>query len=695
MKLVKPPAKHYWKDNCRVHRMRLRIIFVTSLVIAVLIAVNGPDVSGAQQMLETIPRAGGPPTRQIMVKFATQAAEAALADVADATLISELSQAAGEPLTYVRPMSGDAHVLALATKKPPVEVAAISQRLATLADVAYAAPDLIKGIDGPASTPEAAPNLIPNDPRYGEQWHYRYTPGTSEGLNLPLAWSIGTGSTDTVVAVIDTGILNHPDLAGRIVQGYDFIDDSFIANDGDGRDGDPLDPGDWVSGKECGLLMSYDSSWHGTHVAGTIGAASNNAVGVAGVNWQAKILPVRALGKCGGMTSDIVDAVRWSAGLPVAGAPANANPADVINLSLGGQGDCTPFEQEAFDDVIAAGATVVIAAGNDNGNAVGFSPGNCDSIITVAATDRSGNRASYSNYGTIVEVSAPGGETGFIKANGVLSTLNDGETTPGNHIYDYYQGTSMATPHVAGLASLLLGLDPTLTPAQVLTLLQDNARLFPGGSSCDTSLCGAGIVDAYASMRALKPLNLNPAAYLPYIGNNLETNAFDNGDFEAGRTAWTEYSSHNYINILEAAYLPVTPHSGQWAAWLGWGYDEVGFVEQSATIPYGQPYLTYWHWIESEDYSCGWDYAVILINGSDVAGLYNLCVDENTHGWVKHWADLSAYAGQTVAVQIRVETDELFRSSLFVDDVAFSASVVQAGESERASPGRFEQGIGR
>lgn len=695
IELAERPAERNGKDDWRGQRMRLRIIIITSLMIAVLVTLSGPDVSGAQSMLKSDPGVGNLPIKQIMIKFDSASANAALRSGNMEAILADVSEAAGEPLTYVRPMSGGAHVLALAAKKPPVEVAAISQRLTTLPAVAYAAPDLIKGIDRAATSPTAAPNLIPNDPRYAEQWHYRYTPGTSEGLNLPLAWSISTGSPGTVVAVIDTGILNHPDLAGRTVPGYDFIVDPFIANDGNGRDGDPSDPGDWVSFNECGFPISYDSTWHGTHVAGTIGAKSNNGLGVAGVNWKAKILPVRALGKCGGMTSDIVDAVRWSAGLPVTGAPTNLNPADVINLSLGGPGACTAFEQAAFDEVVAVGATVVIAAGNDNSNAASFSPANCENIITVAATERGGNRANYSNYGTIVEVSAPGGETGFIKTNGVLSTLNDGETTPGNHIYDYYQGTSMATPHVAGLASLLLSLDPTLKPNQILALLQDNARSFPDGSTCATSLCGAGIVDAYASMRALQPLNLNPGAYLPYIDSAPGATGIRNGDFEAGRTVWAEYSSHNYINILEAANLPVIPHSGQWATWLGWGYDEIGYIEQTVTIPFGEPYLTYWHWIESEDYGCGWDYAVIYISGGGVADLYNLCVDENTHGWVKHWVDLSYYAGQTVALQIRVETDGVFRSSLLVDDVAFSASAAQASDVMQPELGGSRPGIGR
>lgn len=185
------------------------------------------------------------------------------------------------------------------------------------------------------------PLLVPNDPQYTNQWHYKGT----YGIDAPAAWDIITGSTDIVVAVIDTGICNHADLAGRYLPGYDFVSDVLVANDGGGRDGDASDPGDWITAAEDGSgyfagCGASDSSWHGTHVAGTIGAASNNNFGVAGINWVSKILPVRVLGKCGGNTSDIIDGMRWAAGLTVAGVPANPYPAKVLNMSLGGSGAC-------------------------------------------------------------------------------------------------------------------------------------------------------------------------------------------------------------------------------------------------------------------------------------------------------------------------------------------------------------------
>ena len=249
------------------------------------------------------------------------------------------------------------------------------------------------------------PLLLPNDPGLASQWHYRGPPAEMGGANLPPAWDLTTGSAGIVVAVIDTGSMpGHPDLAGRFIGGYDLIADLPTGNDGDGRDADPTDPGDWITAAEsAGAVFSgcpiQDSSFHGTHVAGTIGAASNNGVGVAGINWVSKILPVRVLGKCGGWTSDVVDGIRWSAGLAVPNVPANTNPARVLNLSLGGYAchgspqvcDCGTSTQSAIDDAVDAGAVVVVAAGNSNRPASESTPGNCNGVITVGATGRSAN----------------------------------------------------------------------------------------------------------------------------------------------------------------------------------------------------------------------------------------------------------------------------------------------------------------
>jgi serine protease len=435
------------------------------------------------------------PTNQIIVKYKTPALFNKLTEPAQDKQLQRLSEAAGVPLVFVRLMSGDAQVYRLATRLPLEQVSIIAQNLMTLPEVEYAEPDAIM-----------QHTLTPNDPQYSNQWHYFAPSAGNYGINAPAAWDFTTGSVSIVMADIDTGITNHADLSGRTVPGYDFINDSLVANDGGGRDSDPSDPGDWITQAEhdsgyfagCGVT---NSSWHGTHTAGTIGATSNNSLGVAGVNWNSKILPVRVLGKCGGYLSDIADGMRWSAGLVVTGVPNNANPAKVENLSLGGSGACYATYQNAINAITAAGTTVVVSAGNSNADASGFQPANCSGVITVAATNRNGSRTYYSNYGSSVEISAPGGEQGYTNdPNGVLSTLNTGTQGPVADTYIYYQGTSMAAPHVTGVVSLLYSLNPLLTPVQVLQILQNTVTNFPGGSTCNTSTCGSGIVNAGAAV---------------------------------------------------------------------------------------------------------------------------------------------------------------------------------------------------
>ncbi len=336
------------------------------------------------------------------------------------------------------------------------------------------------------------PTLTPNDPRLSEQWGFGTT---SAGINVRPAWDQSTG-TGVVVAVIDTGITNHPDLNANILPGYDFISDTFVSRDGDGRDSNPADEGDWNPvANECysGSPVS-NSSWHGTHVAGTIAAVTNNAVGVAGTAFNAKVVPVRVLGRCGGYTSDIADAIVWASGGTVSGVPANANPAEVINMSLGGSGTCSTTYQNAINGAVSRGTTVVVAAGNSAANVSGSVPANCANVVAVAATTSAGAKASFSNYGTGIDVSAPG--------QSILSTLNSGTTTPGTASYASYNGTSMASPHVAGVVALMQSVAPTaLTPATVEATLKSTASALPGACSGG---CGAGIVNANAAVTAAK-----------------------------------------------------------------------------------------------------------------------------------------------------------------------------------------------
>ncbi|WP_433874453.1 S8 family serine peptidase [Sinomonas atrocyanea] len=334
-------------------------------------------------------------------------------------------------------------------------------------------------------------SLTPNDPGYPQQWDFSGT----NGMRIPGAWDVSTG-TGAVVAVLDTGITAHPDLDANVLPGYDFVSDPATARDGDGRDPLPRDEGDWYAAGECGGTAAANSSWHGTHVAGTVAAVTGNATGVAGTAPDARVEPLRVLGKCGGMLSDIADAIVWAAGGDVAGVPPNLFPAAVVNMSLGGPGTCGATYQNAIDAAVARGTTVVVAAGNEAQDAANVRPGNCANVVTVAASNPSGGLSYYSNYGASVDLTAPGGDV-RVSGGGILSTLNTGKTVPADPAYAFYQGTSMAAPHVAGLAALLKSANPSLTPAQVESTLKQGTRPLPGGCSLG---CGAGLSDATATV---------------------------------------------------------------------------------------------------------------------------------------------------------------------------------------------------
>ena len=357
-------------------------------------------------------------------------------------------------------------------------------------DIEYAEPDLILHHMG-IPAPGAKPNYVPNDPLFYKQWDMHEQIG---GINAINAWDITRGQdangNSVAVAVLDTGYRPHADLVANILPGYTFITDPVMANNGVGRTSDATDPGDSNG--------TSPSSWHGTHVSGTIAAVADNNLGISGVAPLAKVVPVRVLGVGGGATSDIVDGMVWAAGGTVTGVPANANPVKVMNMSLGSENPCLNTFRAAVKQVNALGASVVVAAGNSSQNTRGAEPASCPGVIAVGATNRAGGRAAYSNYGAMVTVSAPGGEAfiGDPPDGEILSTLNDGTTKPGNDIYGYDQGTSMATPHVVGVVALMLSVNPALTPDQVRSILVSTARQFP--STC--AGCGAGIVDAQAAV---------------------------------------------------------------------------------------------------------------------------------------------------------------------------------------------------
>ena len=436
---------------------------------------------------------------------------------------------------------------------------ALARRLAADPDVEWAEVDRRQ---------RAFQAVVPNDPLFpagqtavtpaAGQWALR-TPTAAEpaAIDAQGAWALTRGAPGVVVAVIDTGVrFEHPDLGralegGKLLPGYDFVSDAATANDGDGRDADPSDPGDWITAAEdrrgpfedCG---ESPSSWHGTQTAGLVGAMTDNALGLAGAGWGLKVLPVRALGKCGGFVSDIAAGIRWAAGLTVPGVPANPHPARVVNLSLGSANRCDSAYQAAIDAVRAAGVVVVAAAGNE-GVAVN-QPGNCAGVVTVAGVRHVGTKVGYSSLGPEVSLAAPAGNCVNLAGTclyPLVSTSNAGTTVPTASIYtsggdDATLGTSFASPLAAAAAGLMLSVHPALAPDAVATRLRDTVRAFPPSSDpsvplcrvptgfddtpqlaecvCTADTCGAGLLDAGQAVAAA----LRPQAVLAALPASIE-----------------------------------------------------------------------------------------------------------------------------------------------------------------------------
>nr|WP_207556708.1 S8 family peptidase [Paraburkholderia acidicola] len=394
-------------------------------------------------------------------------------------------------ITDVTALSGGTSRLELASALSGDDASRIAKAFAADRDVEFAEPDQ-----------RAFAQSTPTDPLLAQQWNYF---DSQAGIELPAAWDITQGSSGVVTAVVDSGYVPHPDLIANVVPGYNFVSNAARSNtnNGLGRGPDATDPGDWVTTDESVENNSpfngcdaHDSGWHGTRVAGLLGASANNGIGIAGVSPYGKILPVRVLGKCGGSQSDIIDGMRWAAGISVPNVPNNSTPARIINLSLAGPAACGFAMQAAVDDVTSRGVTVVVAAGNKGLSSAPEWPANCRGVIAVGSTDSTGRRAWDSNFGTNVAVSAPG--------QGVLSTANDGKTIAQRYTYLTDSGTSFAAPQVAGVASLMLARNPLLTPAAIRQILIATARPAQSSfaSACNVRPAGAGIVDASAAVKA-------------------------------------------------------------------------------------------------------------------------------------------------------------------------------------------------
>ena len=394
-------------------------------------------------------------------------------------------------LRYYRSVAPRTHVAYTSKRMSRVELSAYARKLEQDPKVASAEID-------ERVMPQQA---FPDDPDYApRQWNLQSVGSGAGAANFAGAWGVATGA-GVIVAVLDGGYRPHADLNPNMLTGYDFIsadpDGSFTtANDANGRDSDATDPGDWSSHGDC---APANSSWHGTHVAGIIAAVTHNHAGVAGAAFDARLLPVRVLGVCGGFVSDIAAGMRWAVGLPVPGVPANTRIAKVLNLSLGRQGNCSPTFQDAVTEVRAAGSVVVAATGNDSAKAI-LQPANCSGVIGVTAHTLAGDNASYANIGFGTAISAPGGGNGVrIRGNGepIYSTSNTGTTTPLLDSIEGKRGTSMATAHVSATAALMFQVKPAITPDELFSRLVNAARVHPVGTYCASlQTCGAGLLDA-------------------------------------------------------------------------------------------------------------------------------------------------------------------------------------------------------
>lgn len=457
-------------------------------------------------------------------------------------------------LKQTRPITSALHVMKF---EPEISGEAIEATLARLrADPAVEYVELDE---------RRYPQAVPNDPLYLGQWYLQNSPTTPSAIDAVNAWDVTTGNIGVVIADIDTGVLyNHPDLlrlaaSGRLLPGYDFISDPTVANDGDGRDADPTDAGDWITVAEANSpafsrCSASESSWHGTRVAGIIGARTNNSTGVGGITWSNAILPVRVLGKCGGFDSDILAAMLWSGGIRVAGAPDNPFPAKIENLSLGSIGTVCPASyRDVIGQLNAAGVLVVAAAGNEGGP-VGI-PARCPGVAAIAGLRHTGTKVGFSSLGPEIALGAPGGNCVNTGAGqpclfSIDTTSNLGTTTASTNVYtDQFNinvGTSFATPIVSGIAGLMVAVNGNLNSSQLIARLKEGASTYPVSSdpnvplcrvptapndlqtaecSCTTQTCGAGMANANRSVQAaLRPIAAVMTPTSISVGQNVVLN---------------------------------------------------------------------------------------------------------------------------------------------------------------------------
>ena len=543
--------------------MRPIVITLTSLALCALAAipVNAAEYNPAQHRPAA---AQVPVAHRFIVKMrateasrleaqASQSGESAVMAAAMAAGTERVKALAGRArvtMNASRALTANLHVMEVTAATAAETESQTLEKLRGDADVEYAVVDR-----------RVFPHAISSDPLAAtEQWYL----GASQpaAINANAAWDLTTGSDNVVIAVIDTGVrFDHPDLTGRLLTGYDFVSGDGggtfkTANDGDGRDGDASDPGDWVAPADsCGA--SSNSSWHGTRTSGIIGAMTNNGVGVAGITWSAKILPVRVLGKCGGFNSDVLAGMLWAAGQPVQGVPTNTTPANILNISLGGEGACDSASADVTSQLASQGVLIVVSAGNEGGPV--DSPANCPGAMGILGLRHAGTKVGFSSLGPQIAIGAPGGNcvntgAGQECVYSIGTATNFGTTTPGTNSYtnrfDHIDvGTSFSAPIVSGIAGLMLAVNSNLKSTTLIARLKEGAKPYPttsdspniptchvpNGSSdiqnteciCTTAVCGAGMANANGSvLAALRPIasivvqgTVTPGATLTLQGN--------------------------------------------------------------------------------------------------------------------------------------------------------------------------------
>jgi serine protease len=575
-----------------VNTPRIRTLIALALVVLTPVAALSASIHADETAT---------PTDRIIIKWRNASRQSLIGD----ERVQGLAQRVSRRLTSGRVIGGGMSVVRFDRERSGTDLESALKALRSDPDVELAVVDKRVHIQA-----------TPNDPLFASgQWYLKSTQPAA--IRADAAWDVAKGgaspSTSVIVAVIDTGVrFDHPDLAGKLVPGYDFISSAAVSNDGDGWDADASDTGDFLTaqelasdtfkGKGCGAGTNKDqptaSSWHGTRVAGMIAAATDNATGIAGTGYNLRVQPLRALGKCGGFNSDVIAAMYWAAGMSPPAAvlgggtvpPLNPTPAQVINMSLGSDDPCDAMYTQATTDITAHGVLIVASAGNE-GISVG-DPANCPGVMAVVGVRHVGTKVGFSSLGSLATIAAPAGNCVNTGTNqpclfSLDTTTNDGQTTPGNNTYTNQTnsnvGTSFSSPQAAAVAGLMKSVNPALTPAAIIARIKSSARAFPTTSDttpappvchqptsstdvqdteciCTTQVCGAGLLFASGAVNeALRPIALAALTGTVGPGAALTLDGSRSG-VATGRTAsyqWTVLSTSTATATIQNPTLAV------------------------------------------------------------------------------------------------------------------------------------------